>query len=81
VVWLNVDREENRAFLYSINVYRQFRGKGYGRKIMEEVEKVAKSMDAKYIGLHVFAGNLVAINLYKTQGYRIASFNMQKELH
>lgn len=52
-VWLNVDGEKKRAFLYSIHVYPQFRGKGYGGKIMEEVEKVAKGMDAKYLGLHV----------------------------
>jgi len=79
-VWINVDEAKSRAFLYDIVVYEPFRGKGYGRKIMSLMEKMLKEMKISSVELHVFAYNTAAINLYKTQGYNTASFNMQKSI-
>ncbi len=79
-VWVHVDEAKKRAFLYDIIVYQRFRGMGYGRKIMELLEETLRQMNVVSIALHVFADNSTAINLYKTQGYHTASFNMQKDL-
>ena len=79
-VWINIDEAKSRAFLYDIVVDEPFRGKGYGRKIMNLMEKMLKEMKISSVELHVFAYNTVAINLYKTQGYNTASFNMQKSI-
>jgi ribosomal protein S18 acetylase RimI-like enzyme len=79
-VWLNVDDEKKRAFLYDIIVDERYRRMGFGRAIMQALESTAKQMKATTIGLHVFAENQVAINLYKKQGYETVSLNMQKEL-
>ena len=79
-VWINVDEAKSRAFLFDIVVYEPFRGKGYGRKIMNLMEKMLKEMKISSVELHVFTYNTVAINLYKTQGYNTASFNMKKSI-
>ena len=79
-VWFNVDKRKKRAFLYSIQINRVYRGKGYGRQTMKLLESELKQMGITQVGLHVFAHNQVAINLYTSQGYYMASHNMQKEL-
>ena len=82
-VWVYVDEttwKKKLAFLYDIIIQERFRGRGYGRKTLELVEAKLREMNVASIGLHVFADNAVAINLYKTQGYYTASFNMQKDL-
>jgi ribosomal protein S18 acetylase RimI-like enzyme len=79
-VWVYVDDEKKQAFLYDITIAAQHRRKGYGRAVMESLERMAKQMNATSIALHVFADNPAAIRLYQEQGYRTASFNMHKEL-
>ncbi len=79
-VWFNVENDKKRAFLYDIMIHEPYRGKGYGRKTLQLVEENVREMGASHLGLHVFAHNQVAINLYKTQGYYTTSFNMQKDL-
>ncbi len=80
LIWFNVEEEKNRAFLYDIFIYEPYRGKGYGKKTLELLETKLREMNVSELGLHVFADNQVAINLYKAQGYQTASFNMRKEL-
>lgn len=79
-VWIKVEKENEHAFLYDIVIYRHFRGKSYGKKTLRLIETQLRRMGIKQLGLHVFADNHVAINLYKTRGFRIVSFNMQKAL-
>ena len=40
----------------------------------------ARELDLKSIGLHVFAYNKVAKNLYESMGYEVSSLNMIKKL-
>lgn len=79
-VWFNLEKEKKRAFLYDILIQESYRGKGYGRKTMQLLEAKLRDMGVSQLGLHVFANNEVAINLYKTQGFYLASHNMQKDL-
>jgi len=79
-VWFYVDKHKKRAFLYDILINAAYRGKGYGRETMQLLECKLKSVGISHLGLHVFAHNQVAINLYKNQGYYMASYNMQKDL-
>lgn len=79
-VWFNLEKEKKRAFLYDIFIHESYRGKGYGRKTMRLLEAKLRDLGASQLGLHVFANNEVAINLYKTQGFYLASHNMQKDL-
>ncbi len=79
-IWYNVEKDKKRAFLYDILIHKAYRGKGYGRKTLQLLEAKLRDMGIKQLGLHVFGDNQVAINLYKTQDYYTASFNMQKDL-
>ena len=79
-VWFNVDKRKKRAFLYDILINRSYRGKGYGRETMQLLEGKLKGMGISQLGLHVFAHNQIAINLYVNEGYYMASYNMQKDL-
>jgi len=79
-VWVNVDEKKKRAFLYDIDLYERFRGKGYGRASLELLEEMLRGKGIESLELHVFADNSVAIGLYKKLGYETASYNMRKDL-
>ncbi len=79
-IWYHVEQDRKRAFLYYIEIHKPFRGKGYGRKTLRLLERRLRLVGVKQLGLHVFGDNQIAINLYKTHGFRIASLNMQKGL-
>jgi ribosomal protein S18 acetylase RimI-like enzyme len=79
-VWVNIDQSKGRAFLYDIVVDKPFRGKGYGRETLVLLEKTLKEMKITSVELHVFADNVVALSLYRAQGYNTGSFNLQKNI-
>ena len=79
-LWVHADEERKRAFLYDIVVFERFRGRGYGRSIMDLLDTTLKQMGMETVELHVFAENSIALNLYKKQGYNVVSCNMLKEL-
>lgn len=80
LIWFKVDKAKKRAFLYDILIHEPYRGKGYGRRTLALIERKLSGLGVTQLGLHVFGHNQVAINLYKTQGFYTASFNMQKDL-
>ena len=47
---------------------------------MDLLDMTLKQMGMETVGLHVFAENSVALNLYKEQGYNVVSCNMLKDL-
>ena len=77
-VWYT-DRPPN-AFLYAIDLDEEFRGKGYGREAMSQLETLVRASGAEAIWLNVFAGNDVARSLYHSLGYYEASVHMSKRL-
>ena len=79
-LWVYVDEDQKRAFIYYIVISPEHRGKGYGKRTLEVLEEELKSMGVNWIGLNVFADNSVAIGLYQKQGYRTTNFNMQQRL-
>ena len=79
-IWFHVDQAKKSAFLYDIMIEEQFRGRGYGKASLVLLEAKLLEMKVNQVGLHVFAKNEVALNLYKKQGYHAASYNMQKDL-
>lgn len=56
--------------LMRIAVLPEFRGCGYARKMMEQMVKSAEENQAQDLTLEVRAGNVPAINLYKSYGFR-----------
>lgn len=82
VIWMRADvaRPIKSGFIYDLRVDEKFRGQGYGKQAMLLIEEKARELDLKSIGLHVFAYNTVARNLYEGIGYETTSLNMIKQL-
>jgi ribosomal protein S18 acetylase RimI-like enzyme len=82
MIWMRVefDRPMKSGFIFEVRIEEKFRGKGYGREIMSLIEEKARELGIKKMGLHVFAYNTVARNLYESLGYEISSLNMLKSL-
>jgi ribosomal protein S18 acetylase RimI-like enzyme len=82
MIWMkaNIDRPGRDGFIFDVIVDERFRGKGYGKQIMALIEEKARELELKSIGLHVFAHNTVAKNLYESIGYETSSLNMTKKL-
>ncbi len=79
-IWFKLELAADRAFLYYIEIHKPYRGRGYGKKAMNLLEDLLRKRKVKILGLHVFADNQVAMNLYKRQGFSTGSYNMQKML-
>ena len=82
MIWLKAElsRAVKNGFIFDVVVDEKFRGKGYGKQIMLLIEEKARELELKSIGLHVFAYNTVAKNLYEGIGYETTSLNMIKQL-
>jgi len=81
-IWLRgeLDSPIKRGFIFDVEVKEEFRGKGYGKQAMLLIEEKARELGIKRMGLHVFAYNDVAKNLYEGIGYKVSSMNMLKDL-
>jgi ribosomal protein S18 acetylase RimI-like enzyme len=77
-VWLNEKNSE--WFIYDIEVFEQYRGKGLGRETMQAIEAHIRTKGGNVIGLSVFGFNKVAQKLYETEGYEVTRISMQKKL-
>ncbi len=80
LVWLYVNGAMRQAFLYQIEVFEPFRGRGLGRELLAATEELARSRGVRTMVLNVFATNQSAIGLYHTAGYVTVSHAMAKSL-
>ena len=74
------DVGEKAAFVYSIEIFERFRGRGLGRQAMLLIEEEARSRGLAQISLNVFGGNDVARALYRSLGYADVAVFMGKDL-
>lgn len=79
MVWL-AKKDDNKGFIYDINIWKGNQGKGYGKQAMKQIEIIAKEIGLNRIGLHVFGHNKVARSLYDQLGYVETSIKMEKSL-
>lgn len=68
------------AKIGSICVTESWRGRGIGRRLMEEVERWSKSRKAVEVHLNVWSFNERARELYEELGYTVRSHYMRKRL-
>ena len=79
-LWVLVEPEKQRAFIYFIGIDEPFRGRGYSKAAMLALETAVKPLGASHIDLNVFGDNTVAIPLYESLGYRPTAMNMRKAI-
>ena len=70
----------NAAFVYSVEIFESFRGRGLGRRAMLLIEEHARSRGLTQISLTVFGGNDVARSLYRSLDYSETAVFMAKDL-
>lgn len=74
------DFDSTVAFVYSIEIYEPFRGRGYGKQGMLALEEEVRKLGLGHIALNVFGGNDVARSLYRSLGYAETAVWMRKAL-
>jgi ribosomal protein S18 acetylase RimI-like enzyme len=82
-LWIGLQRRggsPGEAWIYDIELYEEFRGKGYGRALLAVAEKEVKNLGAKKLGLNVFGNNSVARHLYDSAGFTTTALQMSKDL-
>jgi len=80
-VWIRVEKEKKSAFLYEIFIFEKCRGKGFGTRVMKNVEEWLEQKGIYYFKLHVFGSNEGARKLYEELGFEIAGINMLKNIN
>ncbi len=68
------------AFLFSVEIDESQRGRGLGRRAMEELEAEVGRRGLARLELNVFAGNGRARSLYRSLGFAETSVHMSKDL-
>jgi len=66
-LWLTKEKKE--LFISEIYIRKKYRHQGYGKATLDKVEKIAKRLKIKRIGLNVFYHNVIAKQLYRNKGY------------
>ena len=81
-LWLMADRETERptGFIFDLFVDEPYRRKGYATQAMLALEHEAHALGLTSLGLHVFAHNPAAFDLYQSLDYEVKSLNMTKPL-
>ena len=74
------DFGDKAAFIYAIEIFEEFRGRGFGRQAMLALEDEVRSRGLSRIALNVFGGNDVARSLYRSIGYAETAVFMSKGL-
>lgn len=79
-LWVGRSQTPGIAWVQDIEVEDALRGRGLGRRLMLEAEKLAAALGYDRIGLNVMGGNTVAIGLYDSLGYTVMHQQMAKPL-
>jgi len=73
-------RRSDMLWIYDIEIDAAERGKGYGTAALKLAEQKARELGKKRMGLHVFAHNPRARELYERMGYKATNISMSKDL-
>ncbi|WBB79563.1 GNAT family N-acetyltransferase [Micromonospora sp. WMMD882] len=82
ILWLHVETKSDgrHAFVYDVEVHEGLRRRGYGRGIMQAVDRWCREARVATVGLNVFGHNTGARALYEEMGYQVTSVQMRKFL-
>lgn len=68
------------GYVFNVEVEEEYRGRGHGRSLMLVAERESAEAGARLLGLHVFADNAPALDLYRSLGYEPTRVNLVKPL-
>lgn len=81
-LWLAKVRSQRGygAYIYSIFVWPEHRGQGFGTRALQAAEEWATKSGIQHIDLNVFGHNVSAQRLYKKMGYETTRISMTRVL-
>lgn len=68
------------GYVFDVEVESRFRGRGYGRALMLQAERLVIEAGDTRLGLHVVTANTPALRLYESLGYEPTCYNLAKPL-
>lgn len=63
--------EEFSTEIMNVAVKEEYQGKGFGKKLLEESEKIARAQKSKYLEIGTGNSSINQISLYQKFGFRI----------
>lgn len=72
--------DQKQLFLDDLCVDETLRGRGYGRRLMQEIVRVAEESGCGSVELNVWNWNVGAIEFYKAIGMGFTRLRMKKDL-
>lgn len=82
-IWLTVEIEwggKRKGEVSAICVAGRCRGRGYGRKLMEEGENLLRTYGCSSVQLMVTQANAAAVHLYESLGFKTTRLQMEKPI-
>lgn len=82
-LWLRLDgapHPDADAWVHAVEVAEQHRGRGHGRTLMRAAERMCREAGRRVLGLDVEAGNVPALALHASLGYRPVEHLLSKPL-
>ena len=64
-----LDDEKPDLFIRGLEIKEEFRGKGYGKKVLDLIRNYAKSKKYKFLTLNFYKSNKIAEKLYRNYGF------------
>ncbi len=63
--------KKNEMLVSNVAVYKKFRGRGIGKKLMRHAEILGRNRNASWMALEVETENKMALSLYRKLGYHV----------
>ena len=83
-VWVTMDmpvhEDEHSAWLLDVYVVPELRRRGLAAELMTRAEAWAVAQGAKDLWLNVGGGNLKALSLYESRGFKVETMHLCKKL-
>ncbi|KUI97496.1 GNAT family N-acetyltransferase [Vibrio sp. MEBiC08052] len=79
-LWHSIKAKDKSTFIYDFFVSDEYRGLGYGTKVIGALEKQLQQVGVNQIKLRVAYQNKRALKLYQEVGFVITGFNMSKTI-
>jgi len=79
-LWHSITASDASSFIYDFYIQAQYRGSGYGKQALNQLENLLATVGIDQIKLRVAFNNQRALALYKEVGFAISGYNMSKKI-
>lgn len=73
-------RPRKFGYIEDVAVHREFRGRGFGKRLMKGAMEWLKSKGVGEVELHVWSNNQNALRFYESLGFEVVRHQMRREI-